>query len=38
VRGAIRLEPRLTAEITFAEILAGGSLRAGFSRGIVAGS
>ena len=36
VRAAIWLEPRLTAEISYAEILHGGSLRAGVFRSFVA--
>jgi bifunctional non-homologous end joining protein LigD len=35
MRGAIWLEPVLTAEISYAEVLRGGSLRAGVFRGFV---
>jgi hypothetical protein len=34
VRGVIWLEPHLTAEISYAEILPGGCLRAGVFRGV----
>jgi hypothetical protein len=38
VRGALWLEPHLMAEISYAEILPGGSLRAGVFRGFTTGS
>ena len=37
VKGVTWLEPRLTAEVSYAEILQGGSLRAGVFRGFVGG-